>query len=172
LEKNYLKDADPAKGRFRTFLLIALKRYLAKEWQRTNRQKRGGGLEMVTFEGEDIEERFLAEPSDSASPEKAYDRQWAFSLLARVLDRLEEDHAASGKGDAFRELKVFLTGDHGDMSYTEVGRKLGLTEGNVRITVHRLRRRYRAMLRSEIAETVANPDTVSDELQHLFSALS
>ena len=172
LAKNYLKDADPGKGRFRTFLLITLKRYLANEWDRAKRQKRGGGLEILPLDSEDVETRYLADPAISVSPEKCYDQQWALSLLARVLDRLEQEYDAGGKRRTFRELKVFLTGDRGEVSYAETARKLGLAEGAVKITVHRLRQRYGAMVRKEIAETVASPEMVDEELRHLLAALS
>jgi RNA polymerase sigma factor (sigma-70 family) len=171
LEKNYLKNVDPAKGRFRTFLLIALKRYLANEWDRANRQKRGGGLQIVSFEAEQTELRYLNEPAGPTTPEKAFDRQWAESLLARVLDRLEADYTASGRTRTFSELRGFLTSDGGERSYVEVGRRLGVVEGNVRVAVHRLRQRYGTLLRKEIAETVASPQEVDEELRYLFSAL-
>jgi RNA polymerase sigma-70 factor (ECF subfamily) len=172
LEKNYFKDSVTAKGRFRTFLLTALKRYMANEWNRANRQKRGGGLEMASFDAEETEIRYLAEPDDSMSPEKAYDRQWAISLLATVLDRLEQEYATSGKQRIFRELRVFLTGEGSEVPYADVGRNLELSEGNVKIMVHRLRQRYGVLVRKEIAETVVSPEAVEAELRHLISVLS
>ena len=145
---------------------------MANEWHRANRLKRGGGLEAISIAGDEAETRYLSALADPMTPEKAYDREWALALLARVLTRLEQEYAGSGAQSAFQELKVFLTPEGSLMSYSEIAQKLGLAEGNLRVKVHRLRQRYATMLRRELAETVDTPEAVEEELRHLFSALS
>jgi RNA polymerase sigma-70 factor (ECF subfamily) len=172
LEKNYLRDADRNKGRFRSFLLVALKGYMANEWDRINREKRGGGQPLLSIDEENTETRYRTEPVDQITPEKAYERQWVVSLLERVMGLLEEECKISGKTVLFQELKGSLIGDSNGPSYVQIGQKLGLTEANVKVTVHRLRRRYGTLLRNEIAETVDCPEAVDDELRHLFVALT
>jgi len=171
LEKNYLKDADPAKGKFRSFLLIALKRFMAKEWDRANRLKRGRGHQVISLDGENTEFRYRAEPADALTPEKAFERQWALTLLDQVLGRLEAESAAAGKTELFNELKTLLSGEKGGSSYAEIGAKCGMSEGAIKVTVHRLRQRYRELLRLEIADTVGSPEEIDEEMLHLFAAL-
>jgi RNA polymerase sigma-70 factor (ECF subfamily) len=171
LEKNYLKSADPNKGRFRSFLLVMLKGFMSNEWDRTNRQKRGGGVQIVSLNADDTETRYLAEPIDEMTPEKAYDQHWATLLLSRVLDRLEKEFLAASKATVFDELKVFLTGEKSESTYSEIGQRIGMSEGNLKVTVHRLRQRYRELLRGEIADTVDGPEAIDEEIRHLFAAL-
>jgi len=171
IEKNYLAAAEREKGRFRSFLLVALKRYMANEWDRAGRVKRGGGRELLSLDEQNTEMRYRAEPVDSMSPEKAFERQWALTLLQQVLDRLASEYSAPAKAPLFEGLKIFLSGEKG-ASYTEVGLKLGMTEGAVKVAVHRLRLRYRELLRLEIANTVSSPDAIEDEIRNLFAALS
>jgi RNA polymerase sigma factor (sigma-70 family) len=170
IEKNYLATADREKGRFRTFLLVAFKRYMTNEWHRANREKRGGGRELVSLD-QDTEMRYRSEPADNASPERAFERQWALTLLERVLDRLEEEFSTPDKAAVFQELKTFLNGEKG-ACYSEVGARLGMTEVAVKVTVHRLRQRYRVLLREEIANTVNSPEAIEEETRNLFAALS
>ncbi len=172
LEKNYFEDADRAKGRFRSFLLLALKRYLANEWDRARRLKRGGGYVIESLDIQVGETRFLNEPADPGSPDKAFDRNWAEVLLARVLERLRCELLEADKGRVFDELKSQLLGDEPENSYEEIGRRLGLSEANVKVTVFRLRKRYRELLRREISRTLADSDSVEVELRHLIEALS
>jgi len=171
LEKNYLRGVDQEKGRFRSFLLIALKRYMANEWDRANRLKRGGGQYLLSLDEENTEGRYLAEPADEGTPEKAFERQWATTLLGQVLDRLEGELAAVGKGRLFEELRGCLSGEKNASSYEEIGRRLGMSEGAIKVTVHRLRQRYRELLRLEIANTVESPEEIDDEIRHLFTAV-
>jgi len=171
LEKNYIQDADRTKGRFRSFLLLALKRYMANEWDYANRQKRGGGNQVISLDEQDSELRYRVEPADEMSPEKAYERRWALILLQQVLDRLASEFSTPGKVRLFDELKVFLSGEKGG-SYAEIGSRLGMTESAIKVTVHRLRQRYREILRLEIANTVSSPEAVDDEIRNLFAALS
>jgi RNA polymerase sigma factor (sigma-70 family) len=172
VQKGYFKDADQAKGKFRSFLLLALKGFMANEWDRANRLKRGGGQEIISLDAEQTENRYLAEPADPMSPEKAYERQWALTLLEQVLQRLGQEFASGGKAVIFDALKSCLSGEKSAKSYAEIGAKLGMTEGTVKVTVHRLRQRYRELLREEIARTVDTPEAVEDEIRELFAALS
>jgi len=172
LEKRYLKSADPDKGRFRSFLLVALKRYLANEWDRANRLKRGGGEQIISLDEQDTEQRYKAEPIDHMSPERAYDRQWATTLLEQVLDRLEAEFETAGKPELFHELSAYLKGESGTSSYADIGSRLRMSEAAVKVAVHRLRQRYRELLRLEIANTVATPDAIEDEIRYLFSAIA
>jgi RNA polymerase sigma factor (sigma-70 family) len=172
LRKSYFRDAAREKGRFRSFLLMALKRYMANEWDRANRLKRGGGHEVISLDEAGMEIRFLTQPANEGSPEAACDRQWAMVLLDLVLKRLEAEFSAAGKTQLFEQLKGLLSGEKTATSYAELGQKLGLTEGAVKVAVHRLRQRYRELLREEIAHTVSSPEDVNDEIRHLFAALT
>ena len=168
LEKDYLKGVVPEKGKFRSFLLMALKRFLANEWDRANRLKRGGGQQLISLQ--DTENRYLAEPLDELSPDIAFDRKWATTVLEHVMRKLQDDFGRAGKTDVFGRIKVFLSGDK--ESYTEISQALGMTEATLRVNVHRLRQRYRELLRLEIANTVDNPEHIDEELRYLFSHLS
>ena len=170
LEKEYLKSLDREAGKFRSFLLVVLKRFLANEWHRANRQKRGGGRQIISLDEEDTELRYLNEPMDDRSPERIFDLRWALALLAQVVNRLQAEMAEAGKEDLFCVLKDFLGGDTG-ASYAEVAGRCQMSEGALRVTVHRLRRRYREILREEIASTVASLEQIEDEIRHLFLSL-
>ncbi len=170
LERKYLAAADPERGRFRTFLLVAFKRFMANEWDRGRARKRGGGLAAVAWEGLSAEQRYALEPVDEASPEKAFDRSWALALLDRVLDRLKRERGGE-RAAVFEELKGLLTGGAGDVSYAEIGQRLGMSEGAVKVAVHRLRVRYRQLLEEEIAQTVTGPEAIPLERRHLLAAL-
>jgi len=172
LERKYLRLADRNRGRFRTFLLTSLKHFLINEWSKANSEKRGGGRQTVSLDAEEPESRFRAEPVDNRSPDKAFERRWALVLLERVLDQLQGEFAAVERTQLFEELKSSLTGDGGECSYAEIGLRLGMSEGNLKVTVHRLRRRYRELLREEIARTVEDPVAVDEEMRDLFAALS
>jgi RNA polymerase sigma factor (sigma-70 family) len=171
LRKNYWVSADRNKGRFRSFLLIVLKRFLANEWDKARALKRGGGENPLALDSLTAEERYALEPADVLSPDKLYDRRWALTLLEHVLGRLEKEQQQSGNGAAFAELKPFLTGQGGD-SYTQVAERLGSNDGAVKVTVHRLRKRYRALLEEEIANTVSSPEEVQEERRFLLSVVS
>ena len=171
LEKEYLRAADRERGRFRSFLLTALKRFLVKEWDRAHAQKRGGTHKGISLDVRSGETRYSQEPSHDWTPERIYERRWALTLLDQVMARLRRRYVADGKGDLFDLLKAFLTGESGAPPYSEVAAGLGMTEGAVKVAAHRLRRRYRELLRSEIAQTVAHPDEVDDELRLLRAAV-
>jgi len=171
IEKNFLAAAEPEKGRFRSFLLLALKRYMTNEWDYAHRTKRGGGMEIVSLDGQDTELRYKAEAVGGISPGKAFERQWALTLLQQVLDRLSAEFSVAGKMTLFEELKVFLSGEKGG-TYAEIGERLDIPETTIKVTVHRLRVRYRELLRLEIAKTVTSPEAIEDEIRDLFAALS
>jgi DNA-directed RNA polymerase specialized sigma24 family protein len=171
LEKNYIATADREKGRFRSFLLVLLKRFLAREWARASRQKRGGGVELIPLDLERTENRYVAEPADELSPDKAFDRRWAQVLLARVTDRVRAQCVAEGKGHLFAELRPFLS-DEGEEPYEAVARRLQIPKATFKVLVHRFRQRYGQLLREEIVPTVASPEAVEDEIRALFAALS
>jgi RNA polymerase sigma-70 factor (ECF subfamily) len=171
LERKYLRRADPNRGRFRTFLLTSLKHFLINEWNKANREKRGGGRLIISLDAEETETRFRAEPADNRSPDKAFERRWAMVLLDRVLEQLQDEFAAAERGQLFEELKPCLTGEESESSYIEIGRRLGMTEGNLKVTVYRLRRRYRELLRAEVARTVDDPKAIDEEMRDLFAAL-
>ncbi len=172
LEKNYIAQADRERGRFRTFLLAALTHFLADEWDKTRRYKRGGGREMISFDGTSAEERYRLEPIDHLDAVKLYERRWVTTLFEQVLARLEQEFRDSSKGRLFDGLKGSLLADDSALSYAELGARLGLTADAVKQAVHRMRRRYRELFREEIAQTVASPAEVEDELRHLFVVLS
>jgi RNA polymerase sigma factor (sigma-70 family) len=172
LKLNYLRLADRDRGRFRTFLLTSLKHFLINEWNKASRQKRGGGHRLISLDADETETRFLAEPADHRTPEKAFERRWAMVVLSRVLDQLQAEFVAAGQGQVFDELKSILSGEEEESSYAKIGLRLGMTEGNVKVTVHRLRRRYGELLRKEISLTVRDPDVIEEEIRDLIAALS
>jgi RNA polymerase sigma-70 factor (ECF subfamily) len=171
LEKDFLKDADYRRGRFRSFLLAALKHFLGHQRERARAKKRGGGRVPFSLDFDDAENRYHLEAEDPATPERLYQRRWALTLLDRVVRRLEDENARAGKAETFAGLKEFLTAGRQSRPYRRVAEALGMSEGAVKVAVHRLRRRYRELLREEIAQTVADPGEVDDELGELFSAV-
>jgi len=172
LEKNWLAEADPARGRFRSFLLTALKHFLANEWSRAHRLKRGGGHEFIALDAASAEERYALEPADAATPELLYDRRWALTLLARVQDQLRHEMTAAGQGDRFTALEPTLIGERTTLPYEELAARFGVTETAVKSMVLRLRRRFRALLREEVAQTLVEPKDVDAELASLFATLA
>ncbi len=171
LQKDYLLAADREKGRFRTFLLVALKRFLANEWDRSRAQKRGGGHVHLSLDTSTAETRYQTEPARDLPPDRIYERRWALTLLDQSLARLRGEFVAAGKTREFDELKVFLTAEKGAISHADVASRLGLTEGAVRVAVHRLRRRYREIFREEVAQTVSHPQEIEEEIRHLLEVL-
>jgi RNA polymerase sigma factor (sigma-70 family) len=171
LEKNVLAAASQERGRFRSFLLSALKNFLANEWDKAKAQKRGGGRQVLPLALDTAESRLNLEPAHDLTPEKLYDRQWAMTLLELVVERLQTELAAEGKARQFNLLKQALAGGRGAIDYAAAARELDLSEEAVRQTAHRLRRRYRELLREELAQTVADPADVDDEIRSLFTTL-
>jgi RNA polymerase sigma factor (sigma-70 family) len=171
LEKHDLRHADPARGRFRSFLLASLKNFVANERDRDIAKKRGGGVAIVSLEFESAEGRFQMDPPTDDTPERVFDRQWAMTLLERAMARLEAEMADGGKKDQFDALKIFLTGDTPKPAYASIGRELGMSDGAIKVAVHRLRRRFRDLVHDQIAQTVSTPEEIEDELRYLWSAV-
>jgi len=172
LERNWVGDAQRERGRFRTFLLTAMSRFLSDEWDKVRAQKRGGGVAPISLQLDTAETRYGLEPADARTPEQSYERRWALTLLDTVLQRLRQEFEEAGRGDLFARLNCCLVGDRGEQPYAELGRQLAMNEGAVKVAVHRLRKRYRALLRSEIAQTLTATEDVDEELRHLFSVLA
>jgi RNA polymerase sigma-70 factor (ECF subfamily) len=172
LEKNYIAQADRERGRFRTYLLAALTHFLADEWDKARRLKRGGGREIISFDAASAEERYRLEPVNPLDAAKLYERRWVTTLFDKVLARLEEEFRDSDKGKSFDQLKGSLLAEETGVSYAELGGQLGMKEDAVKQAVHRMRRRYRELFREEIEQTVSGPGEVEDELKYLFAVLS
>jgi RNA polymerase sigma factor (sigma-70 family) len=171
LEKESVKLADRDRGRFRTFLLTSLKHFLVNEWAKRRAAKRGGG-QVFSLDEEAAETRYGFEPADNLTPEKLYDKNWAEALLERVAARLREEYTRFGKLSQFEHLKDLLRGEKSDVPYAELARQMAMSEGALKVAVHRLRHRYQEMLHAEIAETVATPAEVEDELRYLVEVIS
>lgn len=172
LTRNTVARACPARGRFRSFLLASLKHFLAHEWEKAQASKRGGGARLLSLDFDTAETRCAQPVAPGDTPDRAFDRQWALTLLDLVLGRLRQEYAHSGRDALFVGLKDALAGDRTVIPYRDLGIRLGLSEGAVKVAVHRLRRRYRELLRQEIAGTVSGPAEVEEELRELFAALS
>jgi DNA-directed RNA polymerase specialized sigma24 family protein len=165
LEKRYLRDYQRERGRFRTFLLASLQHFLANERDWARAQKRGGGVATLPLDAvvQDGENRYSLEPRSSLTPEKIFERQWALTLLDRVLLRLQGESVQAGNSDQFGRLKDFLIGDEARIPHRQLARELGTSEGALKVAIHRLRRRFREVLREEISHTVSDPDDVQEE---------
>lgn len=167
LEKNPFPDLSPENGRFRSYLLVSLKNFLANNWDKNSRIKRGGGVEILSLDWHNANERYQTQPVDHLSPDKLFDRAWAMTLLSRVLEKLAEIHA---KTPWFADLKVCLTVDRHLMNYCEVAEKVNMSEGAVRVAVHRLRAQYKQLLHEAIGETLVNQELVKEEINSLFQS--
>jgi RNA polymerase sigma-70 factor (ECF subfamily) len=171
LARNYLSVADRNKGKFRSFLLGSLEHFLAREWTKAHAQKRGGGQPLFSLDEVDAENRYRLEPAHELTAEKIFDRRWATTLLEQAMARLRADYEADNKGKVFARLEVFLTGNAPETSYVEIAASLNMSEGALKVAVHRLRQRYGELVRAEIAQTVATPEGIDEELRYLFSLL-
>jgi RNA polymerase sigma-70 factor (ECF subfamily) len=171
LQGLFLENVGPRKGKFRSFLLAALKNFLCDEWDKGRAEKRGGGQTFISLDDHHAEELYLLEPDPGAPPERIFEQRWALTLLAQALARLREELVASGKTREFDHLKVFLSNPTNDGAYDAVAVKLELAVDTIAVKVHRLRQRYGELIRAEIAQTVASPADVEDELRHLFDAV-
>lgn len=172
LEKNYLHGLDAGRGRFRAFLLASLKHFLANEWDKSRRQKRGGDLSHLSLDWQGADSRFELADTAGPTPDEVFDREWALALLSKVIDRLQAECTAEGRARQFETLKIFLTAGKGELSHASAGALLGMDEGAVRVAVHRLRKRYRQLLREEIAQTLADPAQTDEEMRTLFEAFA
>jgi RNA polymerase sigma factor (sigma-70 family) len=172
LHGRWVAQADRKRGRFRTFLLSAMQHFLANEWNRAHAQKRGGQQPIASLDETSAEQRYQLEPADTSTPETLFERGWALALLNDVLQRLEEEYCREGKRDWMEVMRPALTAERSSIAYEEIARKLGMEEPAARVAVHRLRQRYRRMIETEVASTVASPDEVKEEMRHLFQALT
>ncbi len=169
IETGGFASADPERGRFRSYLLGAMKHFLANDWHRARTRKSGGGVTIIELDALDPEARHALEPARAPDPDAGFDREWAQESTARAMEKLRAESAASGRGEQFETLKGSLTGE--EPARSETAARLGMTEGAVKVAVHRLRQRYRELLRAEIAQTVTDPSAIDDEMRHLVDAL-
>jgi RNA polymerase sigma-70 factor (ECF subfamily) len=171
LDRRYLDQVDPAKGRFRSFLLVAVNHFLANEWDRARTIRRGGRVQFVPFDAASADEQIAEEPCAGMTPETLLERQWALALLKQVTDALAAEFAAEGRAEQFDQLKGFLIEEKKRVSWAELATTLGTTEGALKMSVHRLRQRFGRVLREQIARTVAGPEEVEEEIRALLQAL-
>ena len=172
LAKDYLRHLRHQEGKFRSFLLTFVKHFLSDERDKAGAQKRGGGKTFVSLDETSAEERYLGASSHGLSPEQIYERRWAQTVMERALNRLREEYVAGGKAALFEQLKDMQPGEHGESSYAEIGARLGLAKGTIASAVYRLRKRHREILREEIAQTVARPEEIDEEIRNLLAVLS
>ena len=172
LEKKHLKLATPERGRFRSFLLKSFQHFLVNDWERGQAQKRGGGQKLFSLDEMAAEQGYQQQAADTLSPESLYDKRWALTLLERAMQRLSADYAAAGKGELFGQLQGLLLTEGTAESYRALAGPLGMNEGSVKVAVHRLRQRFREAVRAEVAQTVATPAEVDEELRCLMAALA
>jgi RNA polymerase sigma factor (sigma-70 family) len=170
LAKNYLAGLSAERGRFRAFLLASLKHFLINEWKKSQRLKRGGGGKILSLDWQTADTKFQVAATNDPSPDKAFDREWALALLAKVIGRLQTECEAEGKSKLFEQLKIFLTAGKGALSHADAAKNLRMDETTVRVAVHRLRKRYRILLREEISQTLADAADVDEEMRALFGA--
>lgn len=169
IEKEYLHAADREKGRFRAFLLTALQRYRANEWDRQHAKKRGGFAPSVPVDVAAAEARFESGALHTLPPDVCFEGQWAVALLDQTMAVLQQEYVASGRATLFEHLRPYLVGEESALPYAELGRRLNITEPALKMAVHRVRARYRDLLREEIAHTVTSAEEVDAEIRHLFS---
>lgn len=172
IEKRDLAAVNPGRGKFRSFLLGTLKHYLSDERKKAHAQKRGGGQPVISIDEETAESRYRIEPVDDRTPETHFERQWGLQVLDRVMDRLQRRHEERGRADQFRALQPCLGGSRQSVSYAEIGARLQLSEGAVKVAVHRLRQEFGQLLREEIAQTVADEAEIDEEIRQLIRVTS
>ena len=171
LEKKYLGQIDCEKGKFRSFLLASLKHFLSDQRDHQRAAKRGGGKVLLSLDAETAEDRYRIEPAGEMTAERIFDRRWALTVLDVARDKLREEYAAAGKAELFENIRIFEAGDKGLPPYAEVAVRLGITESAVKSAAHRLRQRFRELVRAEVAQTVAHPMDVDEEIRHLLSVI-
>jgi RNA polymerase sigma-70 factor (ECF subfamily) len=171
VSKEQLASVGPGRGRFRSYLLAAINHHLANEWNRRHSQKRGGGAPHVSLDSLVAEDLYSSEPIEQRTPEFLFDRRWALTLLDRASAALENEWKLAGKSDSFNRLQPYLAGDHDAPPYADTAAVLDSNEGAVRVAIHRLRRRYRELVRQEIAATVDSPGEIDDEIRYLMQIL-
>ncbi len=171
LSRNSLRHADPERGRFRTFLQTAMMNFLATEWAKGMSQKRGGGQAPVSLDASEAEGRYIAEPAHTLTPAKLFEQQWAATVLELTIQSLRHEYATAGKADLFEALKNYIWGES-TASYAEIAAAHAMSEGAVKVAAHRMRERYRELLRAEVARTVGTAEEAEDELRYMISVLS
>ena len=169
IETGGFASADPRRGRFRSYLIGAMKHFLANEWHRARAKKHGGGVTFIELDALDPEARYALESAPATDPDAGFDREWALETTARAMEKLRVEFEAKGKSQLYEALKGSLAGE--EAARSETAARLGMTEGAVKVAVHRLRQRYRELLRAEIAQTVSDPSDIDDEMRHLVKAL-
>jgi RNA polymerase sigma-70 factor (ECF subfamily) len=172
LSKNFLANVTPEKGKFRSFLLAAMKHFLANEWDRVRAEKRGGKQTFISLDETHAEDRYALEPADISSPESLFEKRWAWTILDRAWQRLKEENADEGKKELFSELKVFLSREASQGAYGAVASRLKMSAGAVAVAVHRLRQRYAQLLRVEIGQTVSSAADIDGEMRYLFGIIN
>lgn len=170
-ERDYLKRADPIKGKLREFLLADVKFFLSSEWRKNTAQKRGGGANHVPIDQGWAEEQYQHEPVEMTTPETLFERRWAMTVLDRVMGKLRKHYEGRGSGDLFGAISGFLTWNAGGDSYAEVAERLGVSVGSIKTSVNRMRKRYRGLLEAEVADTVSDPSEVEAEIRHMAASL-
>jgi RNA polymerase sigma-70 factor (ECF subfamily) len=171
IEKKWLADIAPSGGRFRSFLLTAVNRFLANEYDRSTALKRGGGRQLISLDQRQAEERYVLEPATQETPERIFERRWALALLDRALTRLQEELSQAGKSNLWTRLNTFLSREPDDGEYSSCAATLSISQGAVGVAVHRLRHRYRQLVRAEVASTLTDAAGVDEEMQDLFAVL-
>jgi RNA polymerase sigma-70 factor (ECF subfamily) len=166
--KQYLRSVDSKLGKFRTFLLTSMTHFLSNEWDKSQAARRGGGCQFLSLDGVEARNRYLLEPHEPQTPETLYERRWAQTLIAVVVERL----AGETKENRFEVLKGFLLDEKGSITYEEAALQLGMSVAGVTSAIFRMRARFRALLLEEVANTVESPDDVEAELRHLLTALT
>ncbi|HEY3392524.1 MAG TPA: sigma-70 family RNA polymerase sigma factor [Lacipirellulaceae bacterium] len=171
LERRALEAADPERGRFRAFLLTACKRFLINEWHKDRAAKRGGGQRPLSFDFDSGESKLGLVAADTLTPDELYDQKWAITLLERVMDQLRAEYAAKQRLPHFETLKNYLAGSPQDGSFATAAQALGISETTAKVAAHRMRKRYRELLRGEIAQTLQRPEEIDEEIRELFNVL-
>jgi len=172
LEKHSLSEVEPKPGKFRSFLLASLKHFIANELDRARAQKRGGSHTILSLNFGNAENQYVLEPAHQMSPEKLFEKSWALTVLEQAMNQLEAEFASSNKQRLFDHLRVYLAAETDAIPYRDVAAQLRMTEGAVKIAVHRLRSRYRELLRDEVAQTVATQEQIDEEISDLLAVLS
>ncbi len=171
LEKKQLARVDRRKGKFRSWLLGVMNHHLAHEWEKDQAQKRGGGQRLISWDDELADRRYRAEPQAASSPEKAFDRGWALTVLQQARERLRSEYEESGREAVYRELKPFISADEDAISGLEAAARLNMSESGVKTAVHRLRRRYHELVREEIGQTVTHAGEIDEEIRYLLAVM-
>jgi len=172
LQRDWLANVDPARGKFRSFLMVCVKNFLSKERDKALAQRRGGGLSLIPLERDDAEMRYKLEPADPITPEVLFERRWVLELLSWTIEALRQEYARTSRLDWFEELQGFLPGGKETLSRAELANKRGMNANAIDVAIHRLRQRFRALLRQKVAETVSSESAVDEEIRHLMSVLS